>query len=91
MPRTRDWRSPEAAEALKDLDRSGLAWEFLRRNREFREHYTTILERIASNALSEEAALTEVADRWDASSSATRTCRRVRAPWSGVRSCLRLA
>jgi hypothetical protein len=64
MPRTRDWRSPEAAEALKDLDRSGLAWEFLRRNPEFREHYTSILGRIESNAVSEEAAITELSDRW---------------------------
>src|SRR5215472_8332723 len=64
MPRTRDWRLPEAADALKDLDRSDLAWEFLRRNPEFREHYASILERIESNALSEEAALTELSDRW---------------------------
>jgi len=64
MPRTRDWRSPEAADALKDLDRSGLAWEFLRRNPEFREHYASILERTESNALSEEAALAELSDRW---------------------------
>jgi hypothetical protein len=64
MPRTRDWRSPEAADALKDLDRSGLAWEFLRRDPEFREHYASILERFESNALSEEAALAELSDRW---------------------------
>ena len=37
MPRTMDWRSPNAADALKELDRSGLAWEFLRRNPEYRE------------------------------------------------------
>ena len=64
MPKTTDWRSHEAAEALKDLDRSALAWEFLRRNPEFREHYTSILERIEMNVLSEEAALTELSDRW---------------------------
>jgi hypothetical protein len=64
MPRTRDWRSPEAADGLKDLDRSALAWEFLRRNPEFREHWASILERIKSSALSEEAALTELSDRW---------------------------
>jgi hypothetical protein len=64
MPRTRDWRSPEAADALKDLDRSDIAWEFLRRNPEFREHYASILERIESNAVSEEAGLTELSDRW---------------------------
>ena len=31
------------------LDRSGLAWEFLRRNPDFREHYASILERIESD------------------------------------------
>jgi hypothetical protein len=64
MPKAADWRLPEAADALQDLDRSAVAWEFLRRNPEFREHCTSILERIESNALSEEAALTELSDRW---------------------------
>ena len=64
MSKTTDWRSPEAADALKDLDRSAVAWEFLRRNPEFREHYTSILERMELNVVSEEAGLTELSDRW---------------------------
>ena len=64
MTRTANWRSPEAADALNGLDRSDLAWEFLRRNPEFRQHYATILDRIASNAISEEAAVAELSDRW---------------------------
>ena len=56
MPRTADWRSPEAAEALKTLDRPGFAWEFLRRNPEYREDYRRALERIAAGATTKEAA-----------------------------------
>ena len=47
MPRTMDWRSQNAGDALKELDRAGLAWEFLRRNPEYREDYRRALERIA--------------------------------------------
>jgi len=64
MPRTMDWRSPNAADALKELDRSGLAWEFLRRNPEYREDYRRALQRIASGAITEEAAMTEISRRW---------------------------
>lgn len=41
-----------------------LAWEFLRRSPEFREHYASIVERIASGVLAEEAAMTVLSDRW---------------------------
>jgi hypothetical protein len=64
MPKTADWRSPETADVVKDLDRSALAWEFLRRNPEFRQHYTSVLERIGSKAVSEEDALAELCHRW---------------------------
>lgn len=37
-----DWRSPQYVEALKDLDRVGFAWEFLRRNPAYREDYDRI-------------------------------------------------
>ena len=64
MPRTRDWRSPEAADVLKDLDRSGVAWEFLRRDPEYREHYASVVQRMDSGAISHETALSELSDRW---------------------------
>jgi hypothetical protein len=64
MPRTRDWRSPEAADALKDLDRSGVAWEFLRRDPEYCEHYASVVQRMDSGAISRETALGELSDRW---------------------------
>jgi Family of unknown function (DUF6499) len=64
MPRTRDWRSPEAADVLKDLDRSGVAWEFLRRDPEYCEHYASVVQRMDSSAISHETALSELSDRW---------------------------
>ena len=64
MPKTMDWRSQDAADSLKELDRSGLAWEFLRRNPEYREDYRQALQRIASGAITEEAAMAEISRRW---------------------------
>lgn len=64
MPRTTDWRSPDSIDALKDLDRAELAWEFLRRNPEYREDYRRTTQRIASGEISEEAAMAEFSRRW---------------------------
>jgi hypothetical protein len=44
MRKRPDWRSPNYAEVLKDLDRSGFAWEFLRRNPAYRKDYDRISE-----------------------------------------------
>ena len=57
MPRTVDWRSQDAGDALKELDRAGLAWKFLRRNPEYREDYRRALDRIAAGAITEESAM----------------------------------
>jgi hypothetical protein len=59
-----DWRLQDASDALKELDRAGLAWEFLRRNPEYREDYRRALERIASGAITEEAAMAQISRRW---------------------------
>jgi hypothetical protein len=37
-----DWRSPAAYSYLSDVDPSGLAWEFLRRNPDYRREYRAI-------------------------------------------------
>jgi hypothetical protein len=34
-----DWRSPKAYDYLQDLSAPGLAWEFLRRNVDYRADY----------------------------------------------------
>lgn len=42
MPTISDWRLPRAAESLNGLDRAGFAWEFLRRNPQYRADYGRI-------------------------------------------------
>jgi hypothetical protein len=37
-----DWRSPEAYSKLQNADLTGLAWECLRRNPEYRKHYRAL-------------------------------------------------
>jgi Family of unknown function (DUF6499) len=64
MPRTTDWRSQESVDALLELDRAGLAWEFLRRNPDYREDFRQTLQRITLNEIAEEAAMTEFSRRW---------------------------
>lgn len=44
MAKRPDWRSLDYVEALKDLDRAGFAWEFLRRNPAYRDDYAEITE-----------------------------------------------
>ncbi len=64
MPRTTDWRSPQAVDALLELDRADLAWEFLRRNPDYREDLRQTLQRVATGEISEEAATLEFSRRW---------------------------
>lgn len=44
MPGRPDWRSSSAAQTLNQLDRAGFAWEFLRRNPDYRKDYRRIVE-----------------------------------------------
>ncbi len=54
MSKRPDWRSPDYVEALKDLDRAGFAWEFLRRNPAYRDDYDRIDEDPQESELSPE-------------------------------------
>ena len=83
MSRTTNWRSQEAVDALLELDRAGLAWEFLRRNPDYREDFRVTLQRIASGEISEEAGMTEFSRHWGLSFARDPTCRRTRARRSG--------
>lgn len=47
MPKE-DWRSPTAYNYTKDLNPSGLAWEFLRRNPDYRADYSSAGHQAAS-------------------------------------------
>jgi hypothetical protein len=64
MPRTTDWRSQSTADALNRLDRSGLAWEFLRRNPEYRTDYGRAISDIAPVGDSQTGDTGEVARSW---------------------------
>jgi hypothetical protein len=44
MTKRPDWRSPDYVDSLKNLDRAGFAWEFLRRNPSYRDDYDGIAE-----------------------------------------------
>src|ERR1700691_3606739 len=63
MPRTTDWRSQDSVDALLELDRAGLAWEFLRRNPDYREDFRQTLRRVATGEISEDVAMTEFSRR----------------------------
>ena len=52
-----DWRSPEAYSKVQNADPTGLAWECLRRNPEYRKNYHAL-----ENPL--EAASAEFRNKW---------------------------
>ncbi|MDO8972411.1 transcriptional regulator domain-containing protein [Reyranella sp.] len=54
MTKRPDWRSPDYVDALKNLDRAGFAWEFLRRNPAYRDDYAGIAEDPDKSELSSE-------------------------------------
>ena len=64
MPPASDWRSLTQHDYLKDLDRSGFAWEFLRRNPAYQEDYNTIVREAASDAADEEIRREPLVWRW---------------------------
>lgn len=75
MTKRPDWRSPDYVEALKDLDRAGFAWEFLRRNPAYRDDY----DKIADDPDESELSPAAVGRRWGLSfrlpSGTRRLCR----------------
>jgi Family of unknown function (DUF6499) len=59
MPPKRDWRLPVAYQYLNKLTPAQLAWEFLRRNREYQSDVQTAVKGTADEDESE-----PVARRW---------------------------
>lgn len=59
MPRS-DWRSPAAYAHARSISASGFAWEYLRRDEDYRRDYQRAVAR-SQPALGEEATF---ADRW---------------------------
>ncbi len=64
MEPSQDWRSPHYEEQLSRLDRGGVSFEFLRRNRSYRADYTMALEEIASDKAGKDAAIARLSRRW---------------------------
>ena len=64
MPPASDWRSLAREGYLKDLDRPGFAWEFLRRNPAYQEDYNTIAREAASDAADEGTRREPLVSRW---------------------------
>lgn len=58
------WRSKESQEQLNQLDRSGFAVEFLRRNPEYRKDCDQTLRGIAPGTPDADAARSALARRW---------------------------
>jgi hypothetical protein len=58
------WRSPEAIERLKRLERPGFAVEFLRRNADYRSDYEETQRQIVRDNVDAETARADLARRW---------------------------
>lgn len=59
-----DWRSPQFENELGHLDRGGVSFEFLRRNGQYRQDYTTALTEIAAGGTTRTEAITRLSRRW---------------------------
>ncbi|MGD9846693.1 MAG: DUF6499 domain-containing protein [Variibacter sp.] len=79
MSHAYDWRSPDAAKQLRQLDREQFAIEFLRRNPAYAEDYHNTLERTPPNPSATEIAMEGLARRWGLTFSA-----RTRYPCMGI-------
>ncbi|RST86558.1 hypothetical protein EJC49_09760 [Aquibium carbonis] len=69
-----DWRSPQFEERLGRLDRGGVSFEFLRRNREYRQDYADTLAGIASGGSDKAEAIARLSRRWGLSFSGGPFC-----------------
>ena len=64
MPSKPDWRSSTDTNALNRLERPDFAWEFLRRNRNYREDYEQITRQQAAGAQATVIDAAEIARHW---------------------------
>jgi hypothetical protein len=60
MPTRPDWRISSATEPLNQLDRAGFAWEFLRRNPQYKREFA----QLPKDAASREAGTVVTGERW---------------------------
>lgn len=59
-----DWRSPQFEEELNRLDRGGVTFEFLRRNKQYRQDYATALREITTGGTTSAEAIGRLSRRW---------------------------
>lgn len=59
-----DWRSPQFEEELGHLDRGGVAFEFLRRNKEYRRDFADALAEATSGAADKGGTIARLSRRW---------------------------
>jgi hypothetical protein len=64
MEPLQDWRSPKFEEELSHLDRSGVTFEFLRRNKQYHTDYMATLDGIASGKVKKLEATAHFSRRW---------------------------
>lgn len=64
MPSSADWRSPQYSDQFRSLDRAGMSFEFLRRNRAYRGDYLKMKRYLESGKAWAEAAVTGLSRRW---------------------------
>ncbi len=64
MEPLQDWRSPQFENELGNLDRGGVSFEFLRRNGQYRQDYTTALTEIAAGGTTRTEAIARLSRRW---------------------------
>lgn len=59
-----DWRSSKFEDELGRLDRGGVSFEFLRRNRQYRQDYASAMTEIAAGGTTRAAAIARLSRRW---------------------------
>jgi hypothetical protein len=64
MPDGAGWRSEESTDYLDDVQRSGFAWEFLRRDPLYRQDYQEMSLLLDSQAPSDQEVALALAKRW---------------------------
>ena len=64
MEPLQDWRSPQFEEQLSRLDRGGITFEFLRRNKQYRKDYHAVAEAVVSGRLEKREAIARLSRRW---------------------------
>jgi hypothetical protein len=64
MPDDESWRSQDATAYLDRVQRAGFAWEFLRRNPDYRQDYEIMSRHVASGATSDVEVALALGQRW---------------------------